>query len=122
MLATELDEQPARTTAAKAAARLVRLVLFQQLRRPQLHLVDAALQERRPHEIAEERVRPVGPRAELGVELARDEPGVARELDDLDEPSVGRQAAEYEPGLAQRLAVLVVELEAVAVALVHDLL
>src|SRR5450759_4777834 len=65
-----------------------------QLRGTELHLVDAALQEGRANEIAEEWVRPVGAGTELRVELAGDEPRVAGELDYLDEPAVGRHAAE----------------------------
>jgi hypothetical protein len=34
-------------------------------------------------------MRPVRPAAELGMELARDEPRVVAQLDDLDEPAVG---------------------------------
>src|SRR5437868_3099238 len=97
------------------------LGFFQQLCGTELHLVDAALQESRAHEIAEERVRAVGSRAKLRVELARDKPGVVGQLDDLDEPSIGRHAAEHHARFAHHLAVLVVELEAVAMALVHDL-
>src|ERR1043166_681704 len=36
-------------------------------------------------EVAEQRVRHVGPRPELGVELGGDEEGVVAELDDLDQ-------------------------------------
>src|SRR5919198_3589388 len=98
----------------------VGLSLFEKLYRPKLHLV-AALQVRGPDEIAEERVRPVRPRAELGVELARHEPGVVGQLDDLDQAAIRRQTAEDHPRLVHHLAVLVVELETVAVPLVHDL-
>ena len=49
----DVDEQATTSAAATAARPLIRLVLFQELGRPQLHLVDAALQECRPHEIAE---------------------------------------------------------------------
>src|SRR5256884_104422 len=76
------------------------LGFFQQLRGTKLHLVDPALQERRPHEIAEQRVRPVRARAELRVELARDKPRVVGELDDLDQASVGREPAEHHAPLA----------------------
>src|SRR6267143_803763 len=98
------------------------LGLFQQLRGTQLHLVDSALQERRSHEVPEKGVRAVRPGAELRMELARDEPWVVCQLDDLDQPAVRRHAAEHHAGLAHHLAVLVVELEAMAVTLVHDLL
>ncbi|OLE80210.1 MAG: hypothetical protein AUG06_05490 [Actinobacteria bacterium 13_1_20CM_2_65_11] len=43
------------------------------------------------------------------------------QLDDLHQPPVRRNAAEHHPRLAEGFAVLVVELEAVTVALVHDL-
>src|SRR5450759_4862570 len=95
--------------------------LFQQLRGAKLHLVDAALQKCGPYEVPEQRVRAVGPRAELWMELACDKPRVIRELDDLDQPSIGRHAAEHHTRVAHHLAILVVELEAMAVALVNDL-
>ena len=117
-----VDEQDTPAHAATAASVLAAFSLFQQLRRPQLHLVDAALEERRAHEVAEQGMRPVRPRPELRMELAGHEPRMVRELDDLDETAVWRDAAEDHPGLAEHLAVLVVELEAMAVALVHDLL
>src|SRR6266567_6645682 len=93
-----------------------------QLRRAQLHLVDAAGADGRPDEVPEERVRPLGPAAQLRVELAGHEPRVVGQLDDLDEPAVRREAAQDEARLLQHLPVLVVELEAVAVALVDHLL
>src|SRR5205809_4806879 len=96
------------------------LGFLQQLRGTKLHLV-AAVQERRLDEIAEKRMRPVGSRAELRVELAGNEPGVVGELDDLDQAAVRREPAEDHPGLAHHLAVLVVELEAVTMPLVDDL-
>jgi hypothetical protein len=71
---------------------------------------------------AEQRVRPVGPRAELGVELAGHEPGMLAQLDYLHQPPVGRLAREDHARLLERLAVAVADLEAVAVALVDDLL
>src|SRR5260370_14736503 len=100
---------------------LVEFPLFQQLYRAELHLVDAALQERGAYEIAKQRVRAVGSGSKLGMELRSYEPGVVRQLDDLDKAPVRRHAAEHHPGFAERFAVLVVELEAVTVALVHDL-
>src|SRR5579872_1645384 len=102
--------------------RLGSIGLFQELGGAQFHLVDAALQERGADEVPEQRVRPVRPGAELGVELARHEPRVLRQLDDLDQSPVGRHAAEDHPVLVHHLAVLVVELEAMAVALVDDFL
>src|SRR5712664_3110376 len=92
--------------------------LFEQLRGAELHLVDAALQEGCTDEVAEQRVGAVRSRAELRVELARDEPRMVGQLDDLHQSTIGRHPAEHHPRLAERFAVLVVELEAVAVALV----
>ena len=62
-----------------------------------------------------------GAALELGVELAGHEPRVVLELDDLDEPAVRRLAGQEHAGRLQRLAVAVVDLEAVAVPLVDDL-
>src|ERR1051325_2507125 len=98
-----------------------RLWLFQQLRRPELHLV-AALEESSLDEILEQRVRSIGTGTELWVELARHEPRMIRQLDDLNQATVGRHAAEDHAVLVHHLAVLVVELEAVPVPLVDDLL
>src|SRR5256885_17088283 len=59
------------------------LGVFQQLRGPKLHLI-AALQEGGLHEITEQRVRPVRPRAKPGMELAEAKPrGILQ-------PEVGR--------------------------------
>src|SRR5438270_9126043 len=55
---------------------LVVLGFFQQLCRPELHLVDAALQESRAHEVADQPMRAVAPRAKLRVELACYKPRV----------------------------------------------
>src|SRR5712691_8951993 len=111
------------SSSMDAASPLSRLRLrLLQLRGAELHLVDPAGADGGGHEVPEQRVRPLRPAAELRVELAGDEPRVVGELDDLDEPAVGREAAEEHPGLMQHLAVLVVELEPVAVPLVHDLL
>ena len=63
-----------------------------------------------------------GATLELGVELAGHEPRVVLELDDLDEPAVGRLAGQEHAGRLERLAVAVVHLEAVAMPLVDDLL
>src|SRR4029077_4749890 len=91
---------------------LVEFPFVQQLCWSEFHLVDATLQERRTHEIAEQRVRTVGSRSKLGMELCRHEPRVIRQLDDFHEAPVGRHAAEDHPSLSERFAVLVVELEA----------
>ena len=59
-------------------------------------------------------------RLELRVRLRGHEVRVVRDLDELDQPVVGRQAAEHEAVLLELRAVPVVELEAVPVALVDD--
>src|SRR5256885_10215690 len=56
-------------------------------------------------------------RLELGMELAGDEPGMIRQLDDLDESALLEGPADDEPRLDQLLAVEVVHLVAVPVAL-----
>ena len=65
----------------------------------------------------EQRVRPVGARLELGVRLGPHEVRVRRELDELDEPAVGRGAAAAQPDVLEPRAVPRVELVAVAVPL-----
>src|SRR6266508_678872 len=70
---------------------------------------------RRSHELPEERVRPRGPGPELWMELPPHEERVVRELDDLDQSSVGREPRED-------LMVVGVDLVAVPMTLVHDLL
>src|SRR6202050_4411145 len=55
-------------------------------------------------------------RGELRVKLGRDEPGMARQLDDFDQPIV-REAREPEASARVRLQIIVVELEAMPVAL-----
>ena len=54
---------------------------------------------------------------ELRVELAGDEVGVARKLDDLREGAIGRDAAHAQPRRLQRLARLGVHRQLVAVAM-----
>src|SRR5439155_6172232 len=78
--------------------------------------------DRRPDEPGEERMRPVGPAAELGMELAGHEPGVVLQLDDLDEAAVRRLAGHDHARGLERRTVVVLHLEAVAMALVDDLL
>src|SRR3989449_4436582 len=73
----------------------------------------------RADEAGEQRVRPRGPRLELGVELAADEPGVVGELDHFHERAVGRQPGAPHPVLGQHVPVGVRYLVAVAVALAH---
>ena len=74
--------------------------------------------EGRADEPAEERGRPRRARLELRVELARDEPGMVGQLDDLDEPPLLERAGDDEPVRDELFAVLVVHLVAVPVALV----
>src|SRR6478735_12096293 len=78
--------------------------------------------EGRGHETVEQGMRPLGPSLELRVELARHEPRVVLQLDDLDEPPVGRLPGQQHARRLERLAIAVVDLEAVAVPLVDDLL
>ena len=72
-------------------------------------------------ELAEQRRRPGRARLELRVELAGDEPRVVAQLDVLDQPIVGRDAAEPHPGLGEAVPIGVVDLEPMAVPLVRDL-
>src|SRR3954466_14040658 len=74
----------------------------------------------RSQKITEQRMRAVGPRLELGMELGADHPGVIRHLGDLHQPPVGRKAAENQPLRRQPLPIVIVELEAMAVALEND--
>src|SRR5437660_1156064 len=64
-------------------------------------------------EVAEERMRPVGPGAKLRVELRADHPGMVAQLADLDERAVGGDAAGHQslrfPLLLENGAVEVVE-------------
>ncbi len=64
----------------------------------------------------------VGAALQLGVELDAHEPGVVGQLHDLHQPFVGGLTARIRPAASSRLAVEVVELIAVAVALVDDFL
>ncbi len=72
---------------------------------------------RRADEPSKERVRAVRTRLELGVELAADEEGELGKLDHLDELAVRRDSRDREPRVGERLAIGVVDLEAVAVPL-----
>src|SRR5207302_8265022 len=83
-----------RSFAAPCLSWLGCLGLFEQLGGTKFHLVDPALEEGGPHEIAEQRVRPAWARSKLRMELARDEPRVVGQLDDLDEATVRRKPAE----------------------------
>src|SRR5262249_61587309 len=73
--------------------------------------------ERGFDEGCEQRVRLPRPRAELGVELAGDEEGVVRQLDDLHELLLGPDARNAKPSLLERVEVVVVHLVAVAMPL-----
>src|SRR5438128_11683168 len=65
-------------------------------------------------------MRTVRPGAEFRVELRGDEPGVVAQLDDLDQPVVGRGPAKDHARFPHRLSVGVVELETMPVALIDD--
>ena len=67
------------------------------LDRPSARAPALPVGQRRPDELAEERVRRHGPGLELGVELAAQEPGVVAELDDLHQVAVGDMPAEDQP-------------------------
>ena len=83
---------------------------------------DSWCAQRRGDELAEERVRVRRAALELGVELHADEPRVVAELDDLDEVALGvASRRSRRPAASSALAVVVVELVAVAVALVDRL-
>ena len=90
--------------------------------RLELGLAAVRDRDRGGDEAVEQRMRPLGPALELGMELAGHEPRVVLQLDDLDEPPVGRLAGQEHAGRLERLAVAVVHLEAMAMALVDDLL
>src|SRR5207248_3181083 len=65
-------------------------------------------------EIAEQRCGPRRARLELRVELARDEPGVVGQLDDLDEASLLERPRHDEPRLDEPRPEMVVHLVTVA--------
>src|SRR5690606_26290632 len=73
-----------------------------------------------PHEAREQRVRRHRPALELRMELTADEVGVIVELDDLDQAVVGAHAAQAEARGLERLAIVVVDLEAVAMPLADE--
>jgi len=68
----------------------------------------------------EERMRIPRAGPELGMELARHEERVLRDLDDLDQLLLGPDPRDVQAVLLQRLEVIVVDLVAVAVALADD--
>src|SRR5207249_10822812 len=71
-------------------------------------------------ELAEERRRACRARLELRMELARDEPRMVGQLDDLDETPLVDGARDDEPRLHEPRPEMVVDLVAVAVTLVED--
>src|SRR3954447_14253119 len=73
-------------------------------------------------EVAEEGRGPRRARLELGVVLAGDEPGMVRELDHLDEAALLERARDHETCLDELRPEGVVDLVAVAMALVDDAL
>jgi hypothetical protein len=75
----------------------------------------------RANEAVEERVRSKRTAGELWVELARHEPGVIGELNNLDEATVWRDAREVHPGRLKLRLEAIRHLKTVAVALVGDL-
>src|SRR5215211_5501435 len=77
---------------------------------------------RRTDEVLKERRRPGGPRLELGMELAGDEPGMVGQLEDLDELTLQVGAGDNEARLGHPLPVQVVDLVAVPMPLEHDAL
>ena len=71
-------------------------------------------------EALEQRVRLVRLAQKFRMKLARDEKRMVLEFNDLDQLAVRRKTTENESGLLEFFAVVVVELVAVAVALVDD--
>src|SRR6185437_13432087 len=92
---------------------------FDERRRAAIASAAALAVYRRGDESGEERMRPGGPRLKLGVKLAADEPGMRRQLDDLDELTVGRQAAQLHAVLHEQVAVGIRDFISVAVPLAH---
>src|SRR5438552_8684459 len=76
--------------------------------------------QRGADEFTEQRRGTIGPTLELGMGLRPDPERVTKELDELDEATVGRHPRAPQPRLFELGAVLVVELVAMAVALRHD--
>src|SRR4051794_2750069 len=61
--------------------------------------------ERRAHETGEQRMRAHGPRLQLGMELAADEPGVIGQLDHLDQRAIGREPRGPEPVFREHVTI-----------------
>src|SRR5207247_3697315 len=76
--------------------------------------------EGRTDEVAEQRRRTRRPRLELWMELARHEPGVVGQLDDLDQPALLERARNDQPAVHERGTVMVVDVVTMPVTLVHD--
>src|SRR5688500_2077052 len=74
---------------------------------------------RRRDETPEERMRLVRLALKFRMKLRRDEKGMRRDLDDLDQLPVGRRAAQDESGVLEIVAVFIVELVAVPVPFVN---
>ena len=68
-----------------------------------LGLTAIALSGRRADKFAEERMGMQRGGLEFGVELAGHKPRMARQLDQLHQPAVGRKAAQSHSGLLERL-------------------
>ena len=82
----------------------------------------ASVLDGRLDEAVEQRVRPIRTRLlNSGWNWLATNHGMVAQLDDLDQPPVGRLAGQHHAALLERLAVVVADLEAVAVALVDDL-
>src|SRR5438105_1253789 len=78
---------------------------------------NAAIVERGAHERAEQRMRLQGLRLELRMELAAQEPGMIRELADLDVNAVGSLSGQPQTVLFQNSFVFAIEFVAVAMTL-----
>ena len=73
----------------------------------------------RINETAEEGMRPVRPRLELGMGLRGDEEGVGRNLDHLDDPPIGRESDRSETLIEKGVAIIVVDLVTMAMPFVY---
>src|SRR5882762_9553301 len=71
-------------------------------------------------EVAEEGRGPRRTRLELRMELARDEPRMVGQLDDLDQAAFLERSGDHQASLRERRPIVVVDLVTVPVALVHD--
>src|SRR5437763_3256877 len=74
----------------------------------------------RANQLPEQRMGSVGAALELGVGLGGDPERMAGQLDELDQAVVGRRPRTAQPGVLQPAAIAGVDLQAVAVPLVHD--